>query len=59
MIANATFLLLGLAIGSAPWWALSRLRIAKRKAQADELRFLISPIVQHSTIEDAARRAGC
>lgn len=52
MIAAA--FLLGIGIG----WAASSYRIAKRETQADELRFLIAPMVQHS-IEDAARRAGC
>jgi hypothetical protein len=48
--------LLSLFVGI--WWALPLNRIAKRKAQADELRFLLSPVVPHS-IEDAARRVGC
>ena len=52
MIAAA--LLLGIGIG----WSASRYAIAKREAQADELRFLLAPVVQHS-VEDAARRAGC
>lgn len=39
-------------------WTLSRHRIAVAKAQADELTFLLAPVVQHS-IEDAARRVGC
>lgn len=47
-------LLLGIGIG----WTAARYRIAKREAQADELRFLLAPVVQHS-VEDAARRAGC
>jgi hypothetical protein len=53
MTAAASFLL-GIAIG----WSASRYRVAKRETQADELRFLLAPIVQHS-VEDAARRAGC
>ena len=48
--------LLSLIVGIG--WALPLNRIAKAKAQADELSFLLAPTVQHS-IEDAARRVGC
>lgn len=53
MTAAISFLF-GIGVG----WATSQYRIAKRKAQADELRFLLAPVIPHS-VEDAARRAGC
>jgi hypothetical protein len=53
MTAAASFLL-GVGIG----WSAARYRIAKRETQADELTFLLSPVVQHS-VEDAARQSGC
>lgn len=57
MTALASFLT-GVVAGAILDRALSRNRVRKLEAQADELRFLLAPVVQHS-VEDAARRAGC
>lgn len=57
MTALASFLT-GVVAGAILDRALSRNRIRKLEAQADELRFLLAPVVQHS-VEDAARRMGC
>ena len=46
------------SLGMALERARSRYRIMKRKAQADELRFLLALTIPHS-VEDAARRMGC
>lgn len=46
--------LLGIGVG----WSLARYSIRKRKAKADELRFLIALTIPHS-VEDATRRMGC
>lgn len=46
------------ALGMALERARSRNRIMKRKAQADELRFVLALTIPHS-VEDAARRSGC
>lgn len=53
MTAAASFLL-GIGIG----WTLARYRVSVRQAQADELHFLLAPVVQHSP-EDIIRQAGC
>ncbi len=52
MIAAA--FLLGIGVG----WSAARYAIAKRKAKADELRYVLSVCIPHSP-EDAIRRAGC
>lgn len=54
LVVGAVSFLTGLAVE----WAASRYAVRKRQAQADELRFLLAPVIQHS-VEDAARRAGC
>ncbi|WP_181166234.1 MULTISPECIES: hypothetical protein [unclassified Mesorhizobium] len=56
-----TFLIIGTVsflTGLAVEWAASRHAVRKRQAQADELRFLLAPVIQHS-VEDDARRMGC
>ena len=52
MIAAA--FLLGMGVG----WSLARYAIRKRKAKADELRYMLAVTIPHSP-EDAIRRAGC
>ena len=46
------------AAGMALERARAHYRVSKRKAQADELRFLLALTIPHS-VEDAARRSGC
>jgi hypothetical protein len=49
---------LALPLGFYLGWAAAFVAVRHREAQADELRFALSPVIQHS-VEDAARRAGC
>lgn len=49
--------LVAIAAGVLIGGAAARYGICQRKTKADELRFLLSPVVPHS-VEDAARRAG-
>jgi len=46
------------ALGMALERARARYRVMKRKAKADELRFMLALTIPHS-VEDAARRSGC
>jgi hypothetical protein len=46
------------ALGMALERARARYRVTKRKAQADELRFVLALTIPQS-VEDAVRRSGC
>jgi len=49
--------LIAVAVGIVIGRAAARRQIAKRKAKADELRWMLATTIQH--VEDAARRSGC
>lgn len=49
---------LSLAMGVVIAGAYTRRQVAKRKAKADELRYILAVTIPHSP-EDAIRRAGC
>lgn len=52
-LASLASLVAGISIG----WAARGYAVRKRKAKADELRFILAPTVPY-TVEDAAREAG-
>lgn len=55
---TVAFVILSFLVGVAVERTRSRYAIAKRKAKADELRYILAVTIPHSP-EDAIRRAGC